>query len=641
MIEGPLAIDPFDVRLARGIDGLLKEFNHAGVLSAADVHVARRLAELADESSAEVALAVALAVRGPQFGHVFVDLATIHDTVAVEAEQPTDLSELPWPSSEKWLGALENSRLVASGESEGSDRPIRLIGEHLYLDRYWRQESALAANLRDRSQEAPAEVDLELLHQGVARLFPDQTDSAQAVAAAAAVLRQLAVIAGGPGTGKTTTVARVAALVLEQAEEPSSHPPLIALAAPTGKASARLKEAVNEEAARLQVSDPIREHLLTLEASTLHRLLGSRPGTGSRFRHDANNRLPHDAVIVDEASMVSLPLMASLVAGVRPAARLILIGDPGQLTSVEAGAVLGDIVGPAVQGLRINAPTRDALAAATGHQVDAEDPPAGVEVGDGIVMLDRVHRFGEEIGSLANAIRIGDGDGAMESLGASNGEITWIDLDAAEDPVNPALNLVKERAQAAAGQVIEAALKGAGGDAIQALARFRLLCAHRRGASGVSTWLSRLEAWLGEAIDGFDPDERWYVGRPLLVTQNDYSLEIFNGDTGVVVAEDDGVAAAFERGDRLLAIRPSRLEAVETAYAMTIHKSQGSQFDTAAVVLPSPDSRILTRELLYTAVTRARRELILIGTEESIRAAVGRPVSRASGLRQLLWGPQE
>ena len=203
------------------------------------------------------------------------------------------------------------------------------------------------------------DVDLELLHQGVARLFPDHTDSAQALAAAAAVLRRLAVIAGGPGTGKTTTVARVAALILEQAEKSSSHPPLIALAAPTGKASARLKEAVHEEATRLQVADPIREHLLELEASTLHRLLGSRPGTGSRFRHDANNRLPHDAVIVDEASMVSLPLMASLVAAVRPAARLILIGDPGQLTSVEAGAVLGDIVGPAVQGLRISAPTRD------------------------------------------------------------------------------------------------------------------------------------------------------------------------------------------------------------------------------------------------------------------------------------------
>jgi exodeoxyribonuclease V alpha subunit len=165
------------------------------------------------------------------------------------------------------------------------------------------------------------------------------------------------------------------------------------------------------------------------------------------------------------------------------------------------------------------------------------------------------------------------------------------------------------------------------------------LCAHRRGGFGVATWMARVQGWLSEEIENFDAEERWYVGRPLLVTKNDYSLQLYNGDTGVVVGrEDGGVAAAFDRGGDILEIRPSRLEAVETAYAMTIHKSQGSQFDTAAILLPAPHSRILTRELLYTAVTRARRELILVGTESSIRAAVDRPVSRASGLRERLWG---
>ncbi len=541
MTDSPLDLDPFDARLARRCEGLLQEFNTAGVLNAADVQVAMRLTELANEGDAVVALAAALAVRGPRFGHVLVDLATIHDTVAVEAEQPIELAELPWPSPDSWLTTLSGSPLVATGANGASDRPLRLLGSHLYLDRYWRQESELATDLNQRSESAAEEIDLELLRQGVARLFPGQTDGAQALAAAAAVLRQFAVIGGGPGTGKTTTVARLAALILEQSDGEDSHPPLIALAAPTGKAAARLQEAVHEEAAELSVSEQVRTRLLELEASTLHRLLGFRPGTSSRFRHDANNRLPHDVVIVDEASMVSLPLMASLATAVRPAGRLILIGDPGQLTSIEAGAVLGDIVGPASEGPRISASTRDQLAAVTGRDVDAIDPPAGVEIGESIVMLDRVHRFGEEIGSLASAIRRGDAEAALESLAAGSDEITWVNVDAGEDPASGALAPLKESAQAAAGRVVDAARKGAGRDAIEALGGFRLLCAHRRGASGVSAWLARLEGWLGEAIDEFSPDDRWYVGRPLLVTQNDYSLAIFNGDTGVVVAEEEAV----------------------------------------------------------------------------------------------------
>src|SRR6185436_4786980 len=200
----------------------------------------------------------------------------------------------------------------------------------------------------------------------------------QRLAAAAAVLRRLAVVAGGPGTGKTTTVARIVALLLEQ---PTATPPLVALAAPTGKAAARLQEAVHAEAARLDVPDPIRQALLALEASTLHRLLGWRPGSHSRFRHHRANRLPHDVVFVDETSMVSLSLMTKLVEAVRPDARLILVGDPAQLTSVEAGAVLGDVVGPAVAGLRMRAAARAALAAATGKPVAAEEPPPDVAVG--------------------------------------------------------------------------------------------------------------------------------------------------------------------------------------------------------------------------------------------------------------------
>jgi exodeoxyribonuclease V alpha subunit len=520
--------------------GALREFNAAGVLAPADVHVAQRLAALADEPAEHVALAAALAVRAPRLGHVYVDLATIRDTVTVDAEEPVDLSALPWPDD--WIEAVARSPLVAVGEEGGEDRPLRLVESALYLDRYWREERQVAR---------------DLLRLG----------------------DRLQVIAGGPGTGKTTLVARNLAQMLEAGADPA----LVALAAPTGKAAARLSEAVHEVGR--QLDEPA---LLALEASTLHRLLGWRPGSHSRFRHDRANRLPHDVVIVDETSMVSLSLMARLVEAVRPDARLILVGDPGQLASIEAGAVLGDIVGPA---------------------------------GEGIVVLERVHRYGAGIAELAEAIRRGDGDAAVAALGG----VTWI----ADDELEP----VREAAVHAARRVTEAARAGDAMGAIEALGSFRLLCAHRRGPYGVSGWTALIEAWLGHEATG------WYVGRPLLVTENDYGLRLYNGDTGVVIAAGDGqVSAAFERQGRIVEFSPTRLAAVDTVYAMTVHKSQGSQFDTAAVLLPDPGSPILTRELLYTAVTRAREQLILVGSEEAVRAAVARPVTRASGLRSRLWG---
>jgi exodeoxyribonuclease V alpha subunit len=558
--------DPFEARRAVGAAGLLREFNDIGVLSAADVHVAVRLTELVGEESEVVALAAALAVRGPRLGHVFVDLATIRDTASVESDEPVDLSGLPWPGVDEWLGALRASALVAVGEDD-EPGPLRLLGTRLYLDRYWREECAVAADLN------------ELTASG-----------------------RLHVIAGGPGTGKTTQVAHMVAELIEQAVALAERPPLLALAAPTGKAAARLQEAVHAETARLPVGESARELLLALRASTLHRLLGWRPGSHSRFAHDRGNRLPHDVVIVDETSMVSLSLMARLVEAVRPEARLILVGDPGQLTSIEAGVVLGDIVGSGIGG---------------------------------IVVLERVHRFGGGIAQLADAIRRGDGDAAVAALSGASGDVTWLPLDVHESEAG--LELVRSRAVAAGVAVAAAAREGAAGRALSALGGFRLLCAHRRGPYGVSDWTSRVQGWLAGEIE--DVERRDYVGRPLLVTENDYELGLYNGDTGVIVqGAGERPTAAFERGGELLRFSPLRLGAVETVYAMTVHKSQGSQFDTAAVLLPPESSRILTRELLYTAVTRARTELILVGTEAAVRRAVERPVARASGLGERLLG---
>jgi exodeoxyribonuclease V alpha subunit len=537
-----------EARLAVRAAGLLREFNEAGVLAPADVHVAQRLTALAGEGDESVALAVALAVRAPRLGHVYVDLATIHETATVDIDEPVDLTALPWPEPDAWPARVAASPLLAG--------PLHLEGAALYLDRYWREERLVAADLRALMDVPPAPpVDLGTRFE----------DPRQRLAAETVLARRFAVIAGGPGTGKTTTVARIVKLLLER--EPAT---LIALAAPTAVAAARLTDAMRAEG------------IEGVEARTLHRLLGWRPDTHSRFRHHRGNRLPYDVVIVDETSMVGLWQMARLVEAVRPGARLILVGDPGQLTSIEAGAVLGDI-------------------AAAG--------------GDAIVTLAEVYRYDASIGRVAEAIRRGDGDATVAALGG----VTWVEDD----------ELVRERAVATARAVTAAAEAGDGPRAIEALGSFRLLCGHRRGPYGVSAWTAQIEDWTGAG------GAEWYVGRPLLVTENDYGLQLFNGDTGVVIAGEAGLTVAFER----VQISPTRLAAVDTVYAMTVHKAQGSQFRTAAVVLPEPTSPILTRELLYTAVTRAREELIVVGSEESVRAAVARPVARASGLRGLLSPP--
>jgi exodeoxyribonuclease V alpha subunit len=318
---------------------------------------------------------------------------------------------------------------------------------------------------------------------------------------------------------------------------------------------------------------------------------------------------------------------------------LILLGDPAQLASIEAGAVLGDIVGPAADELLISPPIRERLGLLTGHPPPAADPPAGRTIGDGIVVLDRGYRFGGGIARLADAIRQGDADATLHVLTEASPDITWISVDSGDPAASDALVPVRDAAVGAARAIVEAARAGDAYGAIEALGSFRVLCGHRRGPHGVSRWTAQIESWLERELESFAPADRWYVGRPLIVNHNDYELQLYNGDTGVIVATADRhLRAAFARPAGILEFTPTRLSAIDTVYAMTIHKGQGSQFDMAAVLLPPPDSRILTRELLYTAATRAREHLILAGTEETICAAVGRPVARASGLRQRLWG---
>jgi exodeoxyribonuclease V alpha subunit len=572
-------VAPHDERLALGASGLLRTFNEAGVLTAADVHVARRVAALVGERDERVLLATALATRAVRQGSVCLDLASA----------PAVAPELPWPESGTWADAVTASPLVAEGVLH---REFGL----LYLDRYWHQEVQVCADLLDRLGRVESPVAEDVLDGGLTRVFPDASYDEQRAACRSAATRWTTVLTGGPGTGKTTTVARLIALLAEQAEL-SGATLRVALTAPTGKAAARLAQAVAGASAELSPEDQRR--LAELQATTLHRLLGSRRDNDTRFLHHRGNRLPHDVVVVDETSMVSLTMMARLVEAVRPDARLVLVGDPDQLASVDAGAVLADLVG----GL-----------------AGRPDNP--------VVRLTRMHRFGEGIGALAAAVRDGSADAVLEVLRAG-GDVELLET---EDPAT----LLREHLLPPALATRDLAEQGDAAGAVAALERHRLLVAHRAGRFGVTHWNRQVEHWVSEATG--DPlYDAAYPGRPLLVTANDYGLGVYNGDTGVVVRDGDGTLhAVLDTADGLRRLGLGRIGAVQTMHAMTIHKSQGGQADEVTVVLPPADARLLTRELLYTAVTRARYKVRVVGTEESLRAAVSRRVQRASGLRHRL-----
>ncbi len=460
---------------------------------------------------------------------------------------------------------------------------------------YSRDGRQVLDDLSARATSTPP-YDPTLLTGSLGRVFADAGFEEQRAACVHAVMRWTTVITGGPGTGKTTAVAGLLVALHEQAEAQGRHL-RIAMAAPTGKAAARLEQAVRDSARDFSESD--RARLVGASAMTLHRLLRTHPGNRTRFRHHRGNRLPHDVVVVDETSMVSLTMMARLLEAVRPDSRLVFVGDPDQLSSVDAGAVLADVV--------------------RGFEGRADSP---------VVALKTAHRYGAEIGELAEALRVGDADAAIAVLGAGHEQVEWV-----RDP-DPA-SAIRATALPSALAVRDAAAAGDAGKALAALDRHRLLCAHRDGPYGVRHWNRRVEQWLTQETG--DPlYESAYLGRPILVTANDYTLGVYNGDTGVVVDTPAGRRVAVATGEGLLDLAPSRLGDVETLHAMTIHKSQGSQADVVTVLLPDEESRLLTRELFYTAVTRARIKVRILGPEAAVRAAIARQAQRASGLRARL-----
>jgi len=619
------------------------------------------LSELEGRGHSCLVLADLAGDPSPQLGWLDGEWASLRAAAAKEARA------LP-KNVDGWRAALQGCEQVWPVGDLDFNQPLVLDGERLYLRRYWRDESTVAASVRSRAAAAPdgagtanaAGADNLQADTGVVRGWLDKLfhhpvreggPDWQKIACAVALRGQLAVITGGPGTGKTYTVARLLALLFATAG--AAAPALrIALAAPTGKAAARLKQsidtALDELAGKLGDALPLRELAARMGgARTLHSLLGARPDTRS-FAHHAGNPLEVDVLIVDEASMVHLEMMAALLAALPPHARLVLLGDKDQLASVEAGAVLGDLCAQAESG-NYDAATCDYVLAAAGETI----PPAFCERDGGplaqrIVMLRQSRRFGGPIGKLALAVNHGDAEAARGVLrGDSDGKLQWIEGARPGDVLALA---VGGRPGAGAGyrDYLERVQEGAGagtdyegwvGDVLRRFEQFRLLCAVREGEWGVAGLNEAIEAKL-ESARLIRRRGEWYVGRPVMVTRNDYGTGVYNGDIGLTLPDPqrpDSLRVWFSDGAAVRSVLATRLRHVETAFAMTVHKSQGSEFLHTAMVLPPQANAVLARELVYTGITRAREFFTLVSPNAAVfdQAIAGR-TQRASGLRQAL-----
>ncbi|MDF3919148.1 exodeoxyribonuclease V subunit alpha [Salinicola salarius] len=625
-----------------------------GWLRQLDRHFAIFLAERDPGDDPLLWLAAALASHQVGRGHVCLSLSRVLEAPRSalslppleegnDAAQAVVLPEslLEGVTPQRWAAVLAASSIVAlAGEASGLATPLVLDGERLYLRRYWQAESGVAAHLRQRLGQPLAVAD-ELAEQLAALFAGNQREGDdpdwQRVACALALRQRLTIISGGPGTGKTTTVTRLLALLQQQSLARDGEALRIRLAAPTGKAAARLSESIAGAVGRLEVPATVRD-AIPQEAQTLHRLLGARPDT-RHFRHHAEAPLSLDLLVVDEASMVDLEMMAALLEAMPADARLILLGDKDQLASVEAGSVLGDLcAGAGVgDGVGYSEPLRDYLQAVAGEPL-----PAATQtnpLADHVAMLRKSFRFRADsgIGALARAANAGDGRGFVQALKGGFEDLATLDIDAT----------AFERAIVAGyRELFEALRAGASPSAILALqSRFQVLCALRRGPWGVEGLNERIaralwqQGWISRT-DG------WFAGRPVMVTHNDPQLGLYNGDLGLTLPDEGGrLRVCFPQGDGVRQVLPSRLDAAATAFAMTVHKSQGSEFEHVLFALPARANPIVTRELIYTGITRARSRLTLAlaqpqsrggSDERMLRDAVARRVVRDSAIAERL-----
>lgn len=574
---------------------------HAGVLSPFDRQFAAAMMRLSGETRPALELAAALSSRAVAHGHVCLSLGDgpeFLDPASIGSDRPADLDPSTWPIT--WPDQLRDSPMVATDVDRQPQRPLVFVEpDRLYLSRYYDHESTVASALRERANATIDNVDSVRVDARLDALFADLQSGPARRAADIACRRRLLVLAGGPGTGKTTTAVRLLAALASTRAQPLRR---IALLAPTGKAVARLEAAVRAGQQRLidagQLTTP-----LPLRSATIHRALRPLGGPALGFRHDRDNPLADDVVVVDEASMIDLALTRRLLDAIAQDTTLVLLGDPDQLTSVEAGAVFGDVC-------------------AAGRQLAAVDEaPAGI--GACFSELLHSHRFSADsgIGALAQAVRSGDAAAAIALLDAPRpAHLTWI------EPTGSAL----PRDQLAAMAKLYRAPASASADThLAQIEAYRVLAPLHGGPRGVDAINEAL--WRRLAAD---------CVRPILITRNDAGSNLFNGDIGVECLEGSRRIAYFPNLDPGAPPRrfaSARLPAHETVFAMSVHKSQGSEFDHVCIVLPDDDSPLLSRELLYTAITRARRHVTLIASRSVLAAMIDRHVGRASGLtRQLI-----
>lgn len=547
----------------------LDPYRSSGVISSDDIAAVMLLVDMARRDAAAepellAMLGMCLAMRTVRDGHTCVDFRRIREWAA--GLDVRGAASAVWPTSvTTWTTALAAAdRLVGP---PGSRRPFLLDGARLYLGRSYDEEAEIARIVRER-----------------------------------AAGQRIQILLGGPGTGKTTKVARD--LVEHFSALPADAPrPRLALAAPTGKAAARMSEVLRKRCQDAGASAEVLAAVTAEPARTVHKLLGYNPSRRHRYHYHAGNPLPYDLVIVDEASMLSSALMHRLLSAVHPQAQVRLVGDPDQLASVDAGTVLGDLA------------------------VCGGDAHRGSPLHAAIETLTTIHRAeSPEIIELAAAIRDGDPKQAFDVLAGGSGSVSWV------DPVHRSqLDALVAEVVGHAESLRKAARRGEAAEVLTTKSQLQVLCGHREGAMGVAGWNSRIERQLV-----LPPGEPWYVGRPLMITRNSRALGLANGDVGVVVPEGKRMDALFGLPADFQQVPVTRLEHVATVHALTIHKSQGSEYDHAVIVLPEQPSRIVTRELLYTGVTRARAKVTVVGPREVIKAAITTPIRRATGLAERL-----
>ena len=546
----------------------LRKYRDAGVISDGDIAAARLLVDITVRNGGlppEILgwLLLCLTLRTQRDSHTCVDLSRIIDWRAdIDLDEP---SHLDWPvAPSDWLAAATASPTIFG--DPGSTAPLIVDDQRVYLARSYAEESAIATALTRNNAD------------------------------------HLSIILGGPGTGKTTTVAK---RLIERLSEGGEHLN-IALVAPTGKAAARMRDVLLARCREIGASESVMQEVNSAQSSTVHSLLGFAPSRTPRYKFGPQNQLPFDWVVVDEASMMSASLMYRLLEALHPNTELLLVGDPSQLESVDAGSILTDIASVALrEGSILHSRTRE---------------------------MKGQHRFpkGSDIEKFADAVRVGDTANAMKVLDGQLEFISWIDPTTAVGKTE--LRKLEQETVAHASKIVDEVNKGNSSAALKFRLEFQILCAHRSGQYGVSHWNDLVERNLGPSAEN-----RWYIGRPVMVTRNNSSLKLSNGDIGIVLKDQDGhPAVAFGDEHEIRLLSTTRLEDVQTVHALTIHKSQGSEFAHAVVIMPNESSRILTRELLYTGVTRAKSKLTIVGSRKVIESSISRSIRRATGLANRL-----